>query len=164
MDGALNFEIRNATVDDLETIVDYNRRLASETEGKELDRPTIEAGVRAVLTDDRKGRYFVAVSNEEIIGQMMHTWEWSDWRNGDVWWLQSVYVRSDARRQGVFRSLYQHLARLAESEPNVVGLRLYVEVENEQAKQTYEQLGMHDAKYIVMEAIQKVMFKNITEP
>lgn len=150
MDATLNFEIRNATPDDWPTIVEYNIRLAAESEGKNLEPARIEAGVKAVLADDRKGRYFVAVSNGEIIGQMMHTWEWSDWRNGNIWWLQSVYVRPESRRHGVFKAIYQHLMRLAESDTNVVGLRLYVENDNERAKQTYEQLGMHNAHYIVM--------------
>jgi ribosomal protein S18 acetylase RimI-like enzyme len=153
MESNLEFDIRDATPDDWEIIVDYNIRLAAETENKSLDRATIEAGVKAVLNDDRKGRYFVAVSDGQIIGQLMHTWEWSDWRNGDVWWLQSVYVRTDARRQGVFRSLYRHLASLAENDPKVVGLRLYVEIENERAKRTYEELGMKDAQYQVMESL-----------
>ena len=150
---SLSFEIRDATADDWQTIVEYNLQLAAETENKVLDRPTIEAGVKAVLADDRKGRYFVAIAAGEIIGQMMHTWEWSDWRNGNVWWLQSVYVKHAARRQGVFRGLYRHLEALAADDPGVVGLRLYVEIENVRAKQTYEQLGMQDADYLVMEAM-----------
>jgi GNAT superfamily N-acetyltransferase len=153
MSNTLEFEIRNATPSDWETIVDFNIRIAAETEDKVLDQATITAGVQAVLADSSKGRYFVAVSNGEIIGQMMHTWEWSDWRNGNVWWLQSVYVRADARRQGVFRGLYRHLETMAADDSTVVGLRLYVEVENARAITTYEELGMKNAQYIVMEAI-----------
>ena len=81
----------------------------------------------------------------------MHTWEWSDWRNGDVWWLQSVYVHADYRRQGVFRALKQHLESLAEADPDVVGLRLYVERDNGHAQKTYNSLGFQSAGYLVME-------------
>src|SRR5690606_619853 len=108
-------------------ISDFNTRLAAETEQKTLNPATIEAGVRALLADPTLGRYFLAVRDGRPIGQMMHTREWSDWRAGEIWWLQSVYVVPDARQQGVFRALYQHLDTLARAVPSVVGLRLYVE-------------------------------------
>ena len=143
--------IRAATVDDLETIADFNARLAEETEDMSLDRETLRQGVRALLSDRTRGSYCVACTGGRVIGQIMHTREWSDWRNGDIWWIQSVYVHPDHRRLGVFRSLYGHLQSLAESDPGVVGLRLYVEQENQAAQATYVGLGMKHARYRVMQ-------------
>ena len=108
-----DFSIRPAIPDDWPTIAQFNIHLAEETEGKPLDPDIIGPGVQAVLADERKGRYFVACREGEIVGQLMHTFEWSDWRNGNIWWLQSVYVAKNFRRLGVFRQLYQHLATAA---------------------------------------------------
>jgi GNAT superfamily N-acetyltransferase len=144
-------EIRPALPGDLECIVEYNLRLAHESENKQLDRDTLRKGVDALLRDSTKGRYFVAVQNGEIIGQLMHTREWSDWRNGDIWWLQSVYVAAAYRRKGVFRRLYQHLWNEAQAASDVVGLRLYVEAENIAAHETYHNMGMRQPGYFVME-------------
>jgi GNAT superfamily N-acetyltransferase len=143
--------IRAAVADDWRTIAEFNCRLSEETESTTLDPTAIEPGVQRLLADPRKGRYFVACSDEQIIGQLMHTYEWSDWRNGEIWWLQSVYVHPDFRRQGVFRSLYEHLQNEAESDPDVVGLRLYVERDNEHAHETYEKFGMKRPGYFVMQ-------------
>lgn len=146
------FTIRPASVEDSEVITDFNCRLASETEDKQLDPETVRLGVQGLLNDARRGRYFVACTGDgRIAGQLMHTFEWSDWRNGDIWWLQSVYVHSDFRRQGIFRMLLQHLEQLAEATPDVVGLRLYVENENNRAQATYDSLGFADPQYRVME-------------
>ena len=145
-----DFAIRVATAADVQVIADFNARLAEETEAVSLDRETVLQGVRALLSDKTRGSYYVACAGG-IIGQMMHTREWSDWRNGDIWWIQSVYVHPDYRRQGVFRSLYGHLRTLAESDPGVVGLRLYVEQENQAARATYAGLGMSQAHYLVMQ-------------
>lgn len=145
--------IRLATVEDWETIADFNCRLALETEGKQLDSDTISAGVRTLLTDTRHGRYFIACQQGRIVGQMMHTKEWSDWRNGEIWWLQSVYVHPACRRAGVFRKLYARLEELAESTPGVVGIRLYVEQQNAKAMEAYRSLGLVNAHYAVMERI-----------
>ncbi len=120
------FQIRQACSGDEAVIVDFNCRLAIETENKRLDVPTVTLGVREILANERHGRYFVACVGGQIIGQMMHTFEWSDWRNGEIWWLQSVYVHHDFRRQGVFRQLIEHLQVEAAATPKVVGLRLYV--------------------------------------
>lgn len=143
--------IRPAVPDDWETIAEFNIRLAHETEGKTLDPATIQAGVRALLADQRHGRYFVACLGDRIIGQMMHTREWSDWRNGEIWWLQSVYVHPNHRRKGVFRELYRYLEKLAEESPGVVGLRLYVEHHNLKAQEVYRALGLSEAGYSVLE-------------
>lgn len=148
-----SLEIRPASPDDWRTIAEFNVRLAAETEDKQLVAATVEAGVQGLLSDSRRGRYFVACVADRIVGQLMHTFEWSDWRNGEIWWLQSVYVHPEFRRQGVFRSLNDHLARLAEGSPGVVGLRLYVEHENTPAQRTYQSLGMTDPGYRVMEQL-----------
>jgi len=147
------FSVRRARTDDWETIAEFNCRLAEESENKQLSRERIEPGVRAVLADDSKGRYFLACDGERIIGQLMHTFEWSDWRNGMIWWLQSVYVVPEFRRRGVFRRLYDFLRESAESDPGVVGLRLYIEDGNERALQTYLRSGMKQAGYFVMERL-----------
>jgi len=146
--------IRDARADDWPTIVEFNRRLARETESLTLDGPTLEAGVKAALADATKARYFVACTAVgQIVGQMMHTYEWSDWRNGDIWWLQSVYVHPDYRSQGVFRMLFEFVERRAKEDPGVVGLRLYVEDHNQRARAVYERLGLSAAGYGVMEAV-----------
>lgn len=143
--------IRAARPRDASPIANFNTLLARETEALELDTALIQAGVAALLADEKKGRYFVAEFEGEIVGQIMHTWEWSDWRNGYFWWLQSVYVRQDFRQQGVFRMLYDYVAKLAQDSPTVVGLRLYVDNENQAAQSTYQKLGMTASDYRVME-------------
>lgn len=148
--------IRAAVANDWPTIVDFNCRLAEESEGFSLHRETVAKGVQGLLADPSRGRYLVACSNGTIVGQLMHTREWSDWRNGDIWWLQSVYVAPEWRRRGVFRMLFDELRREAETDPGVVGLRLYVEDHNESAKQVYFKLGLLDAGYHVLERLQTV--------
>ena len=147
----MNIEIRLAVADDWPTIANFNCRLAEESEGKRLDRQHVDPGVRAVLSDARKGRYFVALADARIVGQLMHTYEWSVWRNGDIWWLQSVYVHPDFRRHGVFRALFDRLRSEAEADPAVVGLRLYVEEHNTRAHEAYRNLGLSNGGYFVME-------------
>lgn len=149
--NGLDFEIREADEVDVGTVVDFNCLLAAETEDKHLDRETVELGVRALLDEPTRGRYFVACRDGDVIGQIMHTFEWSDWRNGSIWWIQSVYVHTDFRRCGVFRGLYRHLEKLARDDERVVGLRLYVEQENGRAHSTYGELGMQRPGYFVME-------------
>jgi len=143
--------IRRAVTADVTTLVDFNRRLAFETEGKTLDLTVLTPGVEAGLADENKARYFVAEEDGRIVGQLMLTLEWSDWRNGWVWWLQSVYVPAEARRRGVFRALYDHVYQAAAADPQVVGLRLYMEHENQVAQQTYLSLGMELSNYVVLE-------------
>ena len=153
VNNAMQFEIREALPKDADAIAGYNTDMARETEGKSLDPGIIGAGVAALLADATKGRYWVAESDGQVIGQLMITYEWSDWRNGNVWWIQSVYVHPEWRRQGVFGALYQHVKSLAATDPEVIGLRLYVEENNVRARQTYEALGMVHPKYLVMEAM-----------
>jgi GNAT superfamily N-acetyltransferase len=146
-----DYEIRPARPDDWPTIVNFNCRLAEETEGLHLDPVMLERGVRAALNDPGKARYYVADAGNQLLGQLMHTWEWSDWRNGQFWWLQSVYVRPEARRQGVFRRLFEHVHDLARNSPDVVGIRLYVEHGNQPAHDVYRRLGLKPGGYEVLE-------------
>ena len=148
-----HLQIRPAVLDDWPVIADFNTRLADETEGKRLDPDTIAEGVRRLLSQPARGRYFVACLSGHVVGQIMHTCEWSDWRNGEIWWLQSVYVLSEFRQRGVFRALFAHLQDLAHSSPDVIGLRLYVEEHNERAQAAYVTLGLERAGYTVMERI-----------
>lgn len=149
----MEFEIRDATPDDAGAIAKYNARMAEETEGRELDPGIIGPGVSAVLADAAKGRYWVAVSDGRIVGQLMVTYEWSDWRNGMIWWIQSVYVHPDFRRSGIFRALFRHVESLARADANACGLRLYHEHDNVRAQRTYEALGMVHPGYRVMETM-----------
>jgi ribosomal protein S18 acetylase RimI-like enzyme len=141
--------IRRATAADAPVICEFNRRLADESEGKTLDPAVLAAGVRAVLDDPARGVYFVAERAGEVVGQTMITTEWSDWRNGWLWWIQSVYVCADARRQGVFRALYEHVQEMARNDPAVIGLRLYVEENNRAAQETYRRMGMEPMGFLV---------------
>lgn len=144
--------IRPATAADLETLACWAEAMALETEGKVLDPGTIRAGIAAGLADPAKARYFLAEHDGRPAGTLMLTTEWSDWRNGWWWWIQSVFVATDARRLGVFRALYAHVAAEARATPGVCGLRLYVENDNRRAQATYAALGMDDAHYRVFEA------------
>jgi GNAT superfamily N-acetyltransferase len=144
------FSVRPATLADAPAIAEFNRRLAIETENKVLDAATLGAGVAAILADANKGRYFVADDGEEVIGQMMITYEWSDWRNGWIWWLQSVYVRADCRRTGVFRALFGEVESQAKRAGDVVSIRLYVENENATAQKTYRDLGFAEMHFRLM--------------
>ncbi|MBB1087279.1 GNAT family N-acetyltransferase [Lysobacter sp. SG-8] len=135
--------------------------MAWETEHKRLDAETVLAGVRAGIADPSRARYLVAMQDAPVagnevvsvpVGTLMLTREWSDWRNGDWWWIQSVYVAPAHRRAGVYRALYRHVEAQARATPGVIGLRLYVERENENAQRTYRALGMDDAGYRIFEA------------
>lgn len=147
----MSVTIRPARLEDGPTIAEFNARLAWETEHKRLDRKILDVGVDAVLRDERKGFYTVAEANGEVVGQCLMTFEWSDWRNGWMWWIQSVYVREDFRGKGVWSALYRHMLDLAMADPDVIGIRLYVERNNERARATYTKLGMTDAGYDILE-------------
>jgi GNAT superfamily N-acetyltransferase len=142
--------IRAATLDDLEAIVAGNLALAEESENIQLDRETLRAGVRALLEGRAPGRYWVADSEGLVVGQVLITFEWSDWRNRMVWWIQSVYVVPASRRGGIFRALYDHARKEARRE-GAGGLRLYVDVTNSRAQAVYAALGMKGDHYRVFE-------------
>lgn len=143
--------IRQANPADAAVVAEFNSHLALESEGKELDRALLDRGVRAALADPAKGRYFLAERDAQIVGQLGITYEWSDWRNGWFWWIQSVYVVAAARRQGVFRALFRHVEETARADPMVIGIRLYVDRDNRPAHDTYEGLGLVWTTYHVME-------------
>jgi ribosomal protein S18 acetylase RimI-like enzyme len=143
--------VRRATSADVPIIVEYNRLMALETEDKVLDPAVLGAGVAAALADPHKALYFVAEEDGAVLGQLSVTTEWSDWRNGWLWWIQSVYVHEGARRRGVFRALYEHVYRTAQDDPQVIGLRLYVERDNQAAQQTYLRMGMEWADYLLLQ-------------
>jgi GNAT superfamily N-acetyltransferase len=151
MKTPFHLNIRAATPQDSPTIVDFNCRLAEETEHKRLDLETITRGVRRALAQPGLCRYWVAESGGAIIGQSMITVELTDWRDGVLWWFQSVYVAEPYRGQGVFRALFEHIAAAAKAEPDVRGLRLYVERENERAQRVYEQMGLQPSGHLVYE-------------
>jgi GNAT superfamily N-acetyltransferase len=143
--------VRRAGPADAPVIVAFNLRLAEETEGKTLDPAVLAAGVAAGLADPHKALYFVAEEGGAVVGQLMLTKEWSDWRNGWLWWIQSVYVPPEARRRGAFRALYHYVYEAARADPEVVGLRLYMEQDNHVARQAYLGMGMELAPYVVFE-------------
>lgn len=143
--------IRRATPADVETIAAFNEAIARETEGKTLDPATIRAGVGGLFARPDLGFYLVAEDGGRIVGQLMITYEWSDWRNGVFWWIQSVYVRPEFRGKGVYRALHAHVKTMAKNAGGVCGFRLYVEKENAAAQATYKRLGMHETPYVLYE-------------
>jgi GNAT superfamily N-acetyltransferase len=145
--------VRPARAEDLDTIVEFNAALAWESEHLTLDQAILRAGVTAGLADTHKARYFVVESAGRIVGQLMLTLEWSDWRNGWLWWIQSVYVVPESRRQGIFRLLYEHVAETAARAGDVAGLRLYMERDNSRAEATYLAVGMERTPYVVLERV-----------
>ncbi len=142
-------QIRYATKNDIPFIADFNSAMAKETEGKPLDFQLLMAGVNAVINDEEKGFYLVAIENDTIIGQLLVTKEWSDWRNGYFWWIQSVYVHLDYRNQHVFKAMFQYVKNLARDEGNICGLRLYVDKSNSIAKNVYQNMGWVETEYLM---------------
>ncbi len=143
-------DVRDARAEDVEAIAGFNEAMARETEDVRLDAATIRAGVKAVLDDPGKGRYFVAEIAGEVAGCVLITYEWSDWRNAMIVWLQSVYVTPAHRLKGVFRALFRHAEAIARS-PGHCGMRLYVDSHNATAQKTYAKLGMAFRGYLVFE-------------
>jgi GNAT superfamily N-acetyltransferase len=142
--------IRTAVAGDLEALVAGNVALADESEHVRLDEDTLRHGIRALLDSRAPGRYWVAELEGRVVGQLLITFEWSDWRNRMVWWVQSVYVVPDARGRGVFRALYETARREAEA-AGAGGLRLYVDTTNARAQAVYAALGMNGGHYRVFE-------------
>ena len=148
----MTINVRDAIAQDVAEIAAFNCAMALETENKVLDPAIVGPGVTRLVADAGLGRYFVAVDDTGArLGTLAITTEWSDWRNGLFWWIQSVYVLPQARRSGVFSALYSHIESLARGEPDVCGIRLYVERDNERAQRTYTRLGMHETEYRLYE-------------
>lgn len=142
---------RDATPADAESIIEFQLAMARETETLDLDRAILTRGVHAVFADPSHGRYYVAEAEGEVVASLMITYEWSDWRNGMVWWIQSVYVTPSFRRRGIYAGLYAHVRELVEAEPSIRGIRLYVDNRNVDAQQVYARLGMSGEHYRVFE-------------
>jgi GNAT superfamily N-acetyltransferase len=142
---------RDAVRADHAAIVDFQVAMAIETESVTLDRPTCANGVAAVFDDAARGRYFVAEENGRVVGSLLITYEWSDWRNGNVWWIQSVYIVPDLRGRGTYAGLYRHVRAIVEADPSLRGIRLYVDRRNTSAQQVYTKLGMNGDHYQVFE-------------
>lgn len=147
--------LRHAAARDLDKLVEFNRAMARETESLELDELVLRAGVEKLLREPRYGFYVVAERGVEVVGSLMVTYEWSDWRNGLFWWIQSVYVTPPFRRRGIYRRLYEFVKSRAAGEVDVCGFRLYVERENAVAQQTYRQLGMEETHYMLFEELRR---------
>ena len=147
--------IRAATLSDTALVADFNLRMAWETEQCRLDISRVQAGVAALLNDSAKGTYFLAETEKDgatvVAGQLLITYEWSDWRNGNFWWIQSVYVSEEFRTRGVFRALFDHIQTLARARNDVCGLRLYMDAHNQGARRTYERLGLQPTNYEMFE-------------
>ena len=142
--------IREAHTDDLSILVENNLALAKETESLNLDKDVLRKGIEQALSR-KECHYFVAVISGKVVGQTMITYEWSDWRNGRLWWIQSVYVKQEYRRRGVFSELYSYVIDCAKRTTKICGIRLYVECDNIVAQKTYAHLGMEESKYLMYE-------------
>lgn len=147
--------IRIATAADAGSLVEFNQAMALETEGKSLAADKLAPGVSAVFADQEKGFYVVADEAGTIAGGLMVTFEWSDWRNGWFWWIQSVYIRPEYRGRGIYSALYDFVKAKAAEEGNVCGFRLYVEKENEHAQKVYEKVGMKETYYLMFEELSR---------
>ncbi len=144
-------QVRTATINDVNSIVSFQLKMAAETEGIILNESTVIDGVKAVINDSSKGRYYVTEINGRIVASLLTTYEWSDWRNGTILWIQSVYVIDEYRRKGVYRNMYSHIKKLVLENQNLNGIRLYTDKSNVTAHNTYRQLGMSPDHYITFE-------------
>src|SRR5271170_5240238 len=144
-------EIREATSKDIPHLLDFQLKMALETENITLEISSLSLGVQRMFKDSTKGRYYVTEENGEVIGCLMTTYEWSDWRNGTVLWVQSVYVPNEHRGKGVYKKMYNHIRQLVEGDPDLKGIRLYVDKTNEVAQETYTKVGMNGEHYTVYE-------------
>ncbi|MFZ6000798.1 MAG: GNAT family N-acetyltransferase [Bacteroidota bacterium] len=143
--------IRVATEADIPVVISFQKNMAIETENVVLDDAVVREGLRNLMADASKGKYYVAEENGTIIGCLMTTYEWSDWRNGNVIWIQSVYVPKEHRGKGVYKAMYDFIQQMVKNDPNLRGVRLYVDKRNQAAQQVYEKLGMNGEHYQVYE-------------
>ena len=148
---ANNITIRKATPQDIDAIVAFQQNMAQETEGKTLDADLLREGIEAMFGSPDKGFYLIAEAEGRPVGDLMITYEWSDWRNATFWWIQSVYVDANWRRKGVYRAMHDHVYSIANSRDDICGIRLYVERSNHVAQQTYSSLGMSKSHYDLYE-------------
>ncbi len=150
-DRLSKIQVRRATLDDLTILVGFNAAMALETEGKTLELERLRSGVAALLGENGRGFYFVAEDSGRVIGQLLITTEWSDWRSAHYWWIQSVYVKPEFRRRGVYRNLHNHVMAESRSRSDVCGLRLYVDRDNKVAQRVYANLEMQHSHYDLWE-------------
>jgi L-amino acid N-acyltransferase YncA len=143
--------IREATEKDIPSIIDFQLKMALETENITLEIATLTLGVHKLFKDPTKGRYYVAEEGSEIIGCLMTTYEWSDWRCGNMIWIQSVYIAATHRSKGVYKKMYEYIQQMVMTDPDLRGIRLYVDKTNQAAQQVYEKLGMNGEHYQVYE-------------
>jgi ribosomal protein S18 acetylase RimI-like enzyme len=147
----MKITIRDANAQDIGAIIDFQMEMALETETLKLDRDILTQGVNSVLSDSNRARYFIAESDNMAVGMLMITYEWSDWRNGWVWWIQSVYTKPGFRKMGIYKMLYDHVKGLVNASDNIRGIRLYVDKRNVPAQKVYESLGMSGEHYTTYE-------------
>ena len=147
----IKITIREATREDTESIVRFQEGMALETEGKVLDESLLRDGITAIFDSTQKGFYIVAEVGSVVVGSLLITYEWSDWRNATFWWIQSVFVDANWRRKGVYRSMYDYVVNVAKSRKDICGIRLYVERTNTIAQETYKDLGMTHSHYDLYE-------------
>jgi len=147
----MKITIRDANTQDIGAIVDFQMEMALETEDLKLDRDILTKGVNSVLSDNNRARYFIAEAESMAVGMLMITYEWSDWRNGWVWWIQSVYTKPGFRKMGIYKLLYDHIKGLVNASDNIRGIRLYVDKRNVPAQKVYESLGMSGEHYTTYE-------------
>ncbi len=145
--------VREAKKSDIPKIVEFQLTMAMESEGMELEQKVLEKGVAAVFDDRAKGIYYVAEYQGEVVGSMLNTYEWSDWRNGIIIWFQSVYVMPEYRKHGIFRKMYEHIKNKVEKDDRLKGMRLYVDKGNIKAQKVYSALGMTGEHYLTYEWI-----------
>ena len=146
-----NILIRRARSDEFKILAEFQQTMAKETEGKTLDANLLMQGINAVFRCPSKGFYIVAENRKKVVGSLLITYEWSDWRNSNIWWIQSVFVSSESRRKGVYRALYSYIYQQASSDNTIGGIRLYVDRDNTVAQQTYSSLGMAKSHYEMYE-------------
>lgn len=144
-------KIRKGNINDLDQLVEFQQAMAMETENYEIPADKLKRGIQALLEDGRRGIYYVIEEENQLLACTMTTYEWSDWRNAWVLWIQSVYVRPEHRRKGLYSALYQHVKDIVDQDEHISGIRLYVDQTNKKAIQTYQDLGMTDEHYTMFE-------------
>ena len=143
--------IKNANEQDIKTITDFQLKMAFETEKLVLNPEIVIKGVNSVFNNPNNGRYFIAEQDSQVVASLLITHEWSDWRNAQVWWIQSVYVKAEFRKKGIFKKMYQHISELVKNSRNLAGIRLYVDRTNSNARKVYEKIGMNGEHYQLFE-------------